>query len=158
AQHPGVESVFNPLGSLRTDFKVVIDDAAAALLGIARVEIDRAVRLAFAGLDVGRFRDPGGNEFNVQLALPRGERATLETWPKVLVPSASGAYVPIDQVARLEFVSVPPIIERFNRERASLVRAEVRRGYNVGKATDAISEELAKLSWPSGVRWTLAGE
>lgn len=158
ARHPGMESINNPLGSQRTDFKVVIDDAAAALLGIARVEVDRAVRLAFAGLDVGLFRDPSGEEFDVQLALPRGEYASLETWSKVLVPSASGAYVPINRVARLEFVSVPPIIERFNRERAVLIRAEVRSGYNVGKVTDVIGEELARLPWPPGVRWALAGE
>ncbi len=158
ARHPGVESVINPLGSRRMDFKVVVDDSAAALLGTARVEIDRAVRLAFAGLNVGRMRDAGGKEFNVQLALARGDHATLEAWSKVLVPSASGAYVPIDRVARLDFISGPPIIERFNRERAALVRAEVRTGYNVGKVTDAIRDELAKLAWPPGVRWALSGE
>ncbi len=158
SQHPGIESVNNPLASLRTDFKVVIDEPAAALLGIARVEVDRAVRLAFAGLNVSRFRDPDGEEFNVQLALPRGEHANLDTWRSVLVASASGAYVPIDQVARLEFVSVPPVIERYNRERVGLVRADVRNGFNVGKVTTAVREDLARLTWPPELRWVMAGE
>jgi multidrug efflux pump subunit AcrB len=146
------------MGSRRTDFKVVVDESAAALLGVARLEIDRAVRLAFAGLDVGRFRDPSGEEFNVQLALPRAEQASLENWAKVLVPSVSGAYVPIGRVARLELVSAPATIERYNRERSGLVRAEVKRGYNVGKVTEAIRAEIAKLAWPPDVHWTLAGE
>lgn len=157
-RHPGVESVQNPLGSLRTDFKVVVDEPAAALLGITRLEIDRAVRFAFAGLNVSRFRDPEGKEFNLQLALPRGEQATLENWRTLRVSTAAGAYVPIGQVARLEFISVPPLLERFNRERAGIVRAEVRSGFNVGKVAAAVEADLAALAWPAGLHWTMAGE
>ena len=145
---PGTEGVANPLSALRMDFKVVVNEDAAALLGVTRLNIDRTVRLAFAGLNVARFRDTNGEEFNVQLSLPRGERATLENWEKIAVPSATGTYVPINQVARLEFSSVPPTIERFNRERSSLVRSQVRTGYNVGKVTAAVGEEIAKLNWP----------
>ena len=156
--HPGTESIANPLAALRMDFKVVVNEEAAALLGVTRLNIDRTVRLAFAGLNIARFRDTNGEEFNLQISLPRGERATLENWQKISVPAASGAYVPIDQIARLEFSSVPPIIERFNRERSGLVRSQVRTGYNTGKVTAAVGEELAKLDWPPGVRWAFAGE
>ncbi len=157
-RQPGIESVNNPLGARGMDFKVVVDEDAAALLGVNRLELDRSVRLAFAGLNVARFRDENGEEFNLQLALPRGERATLENWRKLLVPSVTGAYIPVDQVARIEFTSVPPIIERYNRERAGIVRAEVRSGYNVGKVTEAAAAELARLTWPADVRWSLAGD
>jgi multidrug efflux pump subunit AcrB len=157
-RHPGTEGIANPLAALRMDFKVVVNEEAAALLGVTRLNIDRTVRLAFAGLNVARFRDTNGEEFNLQISLPRGERATLENWQKISVPAASGAYVPIDQVARLEFSSVPPTIERFNRERSGLVRSQVRAGYNVGKVTAAIGEDLAKLDWPPGVRWAFSGE
>lgn len=156
--HPGTESIANPLAALRMDFKVVVNEEAAALLGVTRLNIDRTVRLAFAGLNIARFRDTNGEEFNLQISLPRGERATLENWQKISVPAASGAYVPIDQIARLEFSSVPPIIERFNRERSGLVRSQVRTGYNTGKVTAAVGEELAKLDWPPGLRWAFAGE
>jgi multidrug efflux pump subunit AcrB len=154
----GAENVTNPLSALRMDFKVVVNDQAAALLGVTHLDIDRSVRLAFAGLDITRYRDSNGDEFNLQLALSRGERATLDNWRKVLVPSASGAYVPIDQVARLEFVSVPPMIERFNRERSALVTSLVRSGYNVGKVTDAVAEKLKTLTWPPNLQWSFSGE
>jgi multidrug efflux pump subunit AcrB len=157
-RHPGAEGIANPMAARRMDFKVVVNEEAAALLGVLRLDIDRTVRLAFAGLNIARFRDTNGEEFNLQLSLPRGESATLENWQKIAVPSASGAYIPIDQVARLEFSSVPPIIERFNRERSGLVRSQVRAGYNVGKVTAAVGEEIAKLTWPAGVRWAFAGE
>ncbi len=156
--HPGTENVANPMSALRMDFKVVVNEEAAALLGVTRLNIDRTVRLAFAGLNVTRFRDTNGEEFNLQISLPRGDRATLENWRTITVPAATGAYVPIDQVARLEFASVLPDIERFNRERSTLIRSQVRAGYNVGKVTAAIADELQKLSWPAGLRWKLSGE
>jgi multidrug efflux pump subunit AcrB len=157
-RHPGTDSVANPLSTLRMDFKVVVNEDAAALLGVSRLDIDLTVRLAFAGINVARFRDTNGEEFNLQLALPRGEHATLENWKKILVPSSSGAYVPIEQLAHLEFSSVPPIIERFNRERSGVIRSQVRTGYNVGKVTDAVGEEIARLPWPPGLRWAFGGE
>jgi len=156
--HPGTEGVANPLAGVRTDFKVVVQDEAAAALGVHRFEIDRAVRLAFSGLNVARFRDTNGEEYNLQLALPRGDRATLENWRLIRVPTPGGAYVPIEQVARLELVSVPPIVERFNRERASLVRSQVRNGFNVARVTTEVGEEIAALPWPAGLRWEFAGE
>ena len=66
--------------------------------------------------------------------------------------------MPIDQITRLEFSSVPPIIERFNRERSDLVKSQVRAGYHVGKVTAAVGEEIAKLNWPAGLRWAFTGE
>jgi multidrug efflux pump subunit AcrB len=80
-------------------------------------------------------------------------RATLENWRKILVPSVTGNYVPIDQMARLEFISVPPIIERFNRERSSIVTSWVRAGLNVGKVTAAVAGDIA----PSNGRPGFAG-
>jgi multidrug efflux pump subunit AcrB len=157
-RHPGTEGVANPLSGVRTDFKVVVNEEAAAALGVSRFEIDRTVRLAFAGLNVARFRDPAGEEYNLQLALPRGEQATLENWRRIRVATATGAHVPVGQVARLEFISVPPVIEHFNRERAGLVRSQVRNGYNVAQVTAEVGAELARLPWPPGMRWKFAGE
>lgn len=79
----GTQSVNNPVRVRRTDLRVAVDKPAAALLGVSEAEIDRAVRLAFAGLDVSRFREEDGDEYPIQLALPRGERATLENWERI---------------------------------------------------------------------------
>jgi multidrug efflux pump subunit AcrB len=78
----GTQAVSNPVRTRRTDLRVVINKPVAASLGVSELEIDRAVRLAFAGLEVGRFRESNGDERVIQLALPRGERATLKTGPR----------------------------------------------------------------------------
>jgi multidrug efflux pump subunit AcrB len=155
----GTHSVNNPLRVRRTDLRVQVNHAMASMLGINEAEIDRAVRLAFAGLDVSRFRESDGDEYAIQIALPRGERATLENWPKIQVQSAAtGAWVPIAQVAELKFESAPPLIQRFNRERSISVAAHAREGFNVDKLTRAVDAEMRKLEWPAGVRWEFGGE
>lgn len=155
----GTESVNNPVRMRRTDLRVEINRPVAAMLGVGELEIDRAVRLAFAGLDVGRFREPSGEERVMQLALPRGDRATLENWPKIKVRSATtGAFVPIAQVAQLKFESAPPVIQRFNRERSSTVTAFVRDGANVNALTQLTAAGLKAMVWPPGTRWEFGGE
>ena len=156
---PGTHSIDNPLRIRRTDLRVVINKPVAAMLGVAEFEIDRAVRLAFDGLDLTNFRESDGDEYAIQLAFPRGERATLENWPKIQVRSAvSGAYLPIAQVAELKFESAPPVIQRFNRQRSVAVTAFASNGYNVGRLTQAAAAELEKIDWPEGIHWAFGGE
>ncbi len=155
----GTHSVNNPLRVRRTDLRVVINHPVASMLGVSEAEIDRTVRLAFAGIDASRFRQSNGDQYSIQVALPRGERATLDNWQKIQVQSsATGAFVPISQVAELKFESAPPVIQRFNRERSVSIAAFVRDGFNVGKLTSATEAELKKITWPAGVRWEFGGE
>jgi multidrug efflux pump subunit AcrB len=155
----GTRSVDNKLRVRRTDLRVVINKPMAAMLGVLETEIDRAVRLAFAGIEVGKFRESDGDQYAIQVALPRGERATLANWPKIQVQSATtGAYVPIAQVAELAFESAPPVIQRYNRERSATVAAFVADGFNVDRLTRATEAELNKIAWPPGVRWNFGGE
>jgi multidrug efflux pump subunit AcrB len=155
----GTRSVNNKLRVRRTDLRVVVDKPNAAMLGVTEAEIDRAVRLAFAGIEVGKFRESDGDQYAIQVALPRGERATLDNWPKIQVQSAAtGAYLPIAQVAELAFESAPPVIQRYNRERSATVTAFVGDGHNVDRLTRATAAELNKIAWPAGVRWNFGGE
>lgn len=157
-QVQGTENIDNPLRTSRTDLRLRVNNAAAALAGVSEVEIDRAVRLAFAGLNVARFRQSNGDEYNLQLVLPRGDRASLDNWHHIQVPSASGAYVPIDQVATLEFESAPPVIQRFRRERSVTIKAWVKSGYNTDRLTAEVVQRLGGLELPTGYRWELGGQ
>ena len=155
---PGTDNVNNPVRTLRTDLKVQIDRPMAAQLGVPDAEIDRAVRLALAGLNVARYRDTNGDEFNIQLALPRGEHADLTQWQKISVQTGSGAFVPLAQVATLEFDAAPAVILRRSRERCVTVTTYVREGVNVDKTTQLVSAALDRMKWPTGYRHEFGGE
>jgi multidrug efflux pump subunit AcrB len=154
----GTESVDNPLRVPRTDLRVRLDRAKAGLLGISEAEVDRATRLAFAGLEAGRVRDRDGDEYGVVLSLGRGDRATLTNWSKVWVPGVGGRQVPLREVATLEMESAPPLIQRYNRERAVTLTSYVVAGENTDRVTRAVVDKLEGMTWPKGYRYGLGGE
>jgi Cu/Ag efflux pump CusA len=52
----GTIYVNNELTTLKTDIKVNVNKEKAGILGVPVNEIDRTVRLAITGLDIGKFR------------------------------------------------------------------------------------------------------
>lgn len=155
---PGTDNIDNPLRMLRTDLRVNLDRGAAAVLGVAEAAVDQMTRLAFAGLEAGSFRESDGDEYAITLRLPRGERATLAHWLPLVVPSSSGRYVPMSQLATLEFESAPPLIQRYNRERTVTVTSYVKTGYLTDRVTKAVDAQLAQEPWPTGYRYEFGGE
>jgi multidrug efflux pump subunit AcrB len=155
---PGTDNVDNPLKTLRTDLRVRLDKAKAALLGVSELDVDQLTRLAFAGFDVTKFRESDGDEYNITLSLSRGDRATMTNWSRLSVPTASGAWVPMSQVARLELESAPPLVQRYNRERTITLTSHVRTGDNTDRLTRAVEQRLRALAWPPGYRFQFGGE
>lgn len=155
---PGTDQVDNPLRVRKTDLRLEIDRDAAALLGVPLVEIDRMTRLSVAGLVVSRFREADGDEHDIRLTVPHGERQDLSGFQALQVGTLGGAYVPVRQVAELKFESTPVRIDRHNRQRAVTVTAEVLRGYNTDRLTRQVKEVLEARGLPAGFRYELAGE
>jgi multidrug efflux pump subunit AcrB len=154
----GTESVDNPMRVPRTDLRVRLDRAKAGLMGVSEAEVDRATRLAFAGLEAGRVRDADGDEYGIVLSLGRGDRATLTNWAKAWVPGAGGRQVPLREVATLEMESAPPLIQRYNRERSVTLTSFVVAGENTDRVTRTVVDKVEAMKWPKGYRYGLGGE
>jgi multidrug efflux pump subunit AcrB len=155
---PGTRDVQNPLRVSRTNLKLAVDSQKASLLGVPTVEFDRAVRLSVAGLPVGTYKDPSGEQYDIIVRTPIGARADLNTLGEVRVPSLSGATLPIAQLATLQFEKAPTVIQRYNRERAITIDSEVERGFNTARVTADVVKRLDAMSWPRGYHYVLGGE
>ncbi len=158
ASVPGTRSVNNAVRVSRTDLKLDIDRAKAGLLGVSTAEIDRTVRLGIAGLSAARLRDNDGQEYDVTVRLPRGDRQTVDALDKTYVPSVSGALVPLRQIASLKFESSPPLITHADGDRSILVTSQVSTGYNTDKITREILAKLESWKLPEGYRLKPEGE
>src|SRR6201994_3584040 len=97
----GTMYVNNELITLKTDIKVTVNKEKAGILGVPVNEIDRTVRLAVTGLDIGKFRKDNekGDDYNINVCLPRGQRQTIDALDKVYVNSFTGASIPLSQLA-----------------------------------------------------------
>jgi len=155
---PGTRSVKNSLRVARTDLKLEVDRDKAGLLGVPTVEVDRTVRLGIAGLAAGRLRDADGQEYDVNVQLPRGERQTIGALDKMYVNSMGGAVVPLAQVASLRFESSPPLISHYDGGRVARVTSDVITGYNTDRVTKEILRKMAAWKLPDGYSYTPEGE
>ncbi len=155
---PGTRDVDNPLRTPRTNLRLNVDTQKASLLGVPTVEFDRAVRLSVSGVPVGTYKDDTGEQYDIVLRSPVGQRADLDAIGQVRVPSLSGASLPVSQLATLQFEKAPTLIQRFNRERAITVDSEVIAGYNTAKLTAEVVRQLDSLTWPRGYRYALGGD
>jgi multidrug efflux pump subunit AcrB len=155
---PGARDVQNPLRVSRTNLKLAVDTQKAGMLGVPTVELDRAVRLTVAGLPVGTYKDDDGEQYDIVVRPPVGARADFDTLAQVRVPSLRGETLPLSQLATLEFERAPTQIQRYNRERAVTIDAEVVAGFNTAAVTDAVVEQLDAMQWPRGYHYVLGGE
>jgi multidrug efflux pump subunit AcrB len=155
---PGTRDVLNPLKVSRTNLRFAVDAQKASSLGVPTVEFDRAVRLSVAGIPAGTYKDVSGEQYSIVVRTPVGIRADLDALSEVRVPTLSGGTLPISQVAVLEFEKAPTQIQRYNRERAVTIDAEVQRDFNTAKVTAEVVERLDQMEWPRGYRYMLGGE
>ena len=158
AATPGTRDVENPLKVARTNLKLAVDSQKAAMSGVPTVEFERAVRLSVAGVPTGTFKDSTGEQYDIVVRTPTGERTGLEALDEIRVPSLSGATLPVSQLAALEFEKAPTQIERYNRERTVSIDSEVLGNYNTAKVTAEVVKRLHAMTWPRGYRFELGGE
>ncbi|MCC7197942.1 MAG: efflux RND transporter permease subunit [Gammaproteobacteria bacterium] len=158
ASTEGTRSVDNPVRLQRTQLALNVDTEKAALLGVPSVEADRTVRMAVAGLSVGRYREPDGDEYDITMRLPIQGHPTLDVLDHVQVSSLSGQQVPLRQIANPAFETAPSVIRRHARQRAVSVRAWTDSGYNTDRLTREIVERVEKVEWPAGYRFEVAGD
>jgi multidrug efflux pump subunit AcrB len=141
-----------------TDIKVTINTEKAGMFGIPAIEIDRTIRLALAGINVGKYRTAEGKEYSINVRLSDENSNNLEKLDRIYVSSLSGAQVPLSQLAGVEFSDSPTLIQHYNVERSITVSSSVESGYNTDRVTKQILERIEKLRLPEGFKLIPAGE
>lgn len=155
---PGTMYVNNDLTTLKTDIKVKVNKAKAGLLGVATSEIDKTIRMAVTGLNIGTFREDNGDEYNINITLPHENKQTFDVFKKVYVGSYTGVLVPLNQLADIQFQTSPTTINHYDKDRYAVLTAFVKSGYNTSKLTDGILKELDQMQFPKGAYYVAAGD
>lgn len=156
----GTMYVDNPIAVIKTDLAVRINKEKAAVLGIPMAEIDRMVRMAIAGLQVGSFTArEDGETYNILVSLPQhGTFADLEVLKNLYIHSFTGAAVPLNQVAALDFKPSPNKINHYNKTRYAMVSAFVKTGFFAENINSQLKEQLAAMALPRGYSYMIGGE
>jgi multidrug efflux pump subunit AcrB len=155
----GTIYVNNPLSNQQTDLHVRINKEKAGQLGVAISDIDRAIRLGVAGLNVGKFTPgEGEDEININVTLPKKKFADMNVFNTLQVNSINGQAIPLRQLAVVEFETSPNLIRHYDKNRFATVTSFVKSGYLYENVTNDVIKKLDAFPFPKGYYYVAAGE
>lgn len=160
AEHPGTIYIDNPLKVLPTDLRVKIDKEKAGLMAVSVAEIDRAVRMGIAGLNIGKYRMADQkDEININVSIPNDKSvASYDVFDKIFVNNALGTAIPLKQFIEVNLETSPNQIRHLDNNRFIAVSSYLKSGFNTNQVNKELIEKLDQFKFPKGFSYTVAGE
>lgn len=154
----GTIYVTNPVSTLKSDIRVKINKEKAQMLGVPTVNIDRTVRMAIAGLNIGQYSDENGNDYDLLVTRTKAGRPTLDDLNNLYVNTYSGAAIPLSQIATMNLETSPVTINHNEKRRVVSVKANVQKGFLVDRVINDVVAQMDKMQMPSGYSYEMGGE
>ncbi len=154
----GTIYVTNPVSTLKSDIRVKINKEKAQMLGVPTVNIDRTVRMAIAGLNIGQYSDENGNDYDLLITRTKAGRPTLDDLNNLYVNTSSGAAIPLSQIATMKLETSPVTINHNEKRRVVSVKANVQKGFLVDRVINDVIAQMDKMHMPSGYSYEMGGE
>ena len=154
----GTIYVNNVMSAQNVDLRVNINKDKAGMLGIPTVDVDRTIRMGISGVNLGIYKEKDGEDMNLNVSLPRGERPSMEVFSKMFVANPMGNLVPLSQLATVGFETSPNRINHYDKDRYSTISAFVQTGFLTPNVTKEVAENIAKIKLPKGYEIKMAGE
>lgn len=156
---PGTMYVNNPVSLLKSDISIAVNKEKAEQLGVPAINIDQTARLAVTGLNMGTYYN-NDNKYGYTVLLTREKegRPTLDAFRNLYVNSEQGNALPLSQLADLQLVASPAIINHQEKKRVVSVQANVQKGFLVSRVIDDVVRQMDHLRLPDGYSYEMGGE
>jgi HAE1 family hydrophobic/amphiphilic exporter-1 len=161
AQVPGAVDVGLSTRGQRPEVEVSVDRALAGSLGITVGQAAQALRVAFAGLDVGDWVDEEGETRNVYVRLSPKSRTSLSdltSLPLFVNAEGTSVAVPLGQIARITTGPGPARIDHLDRERVVTVEANTEDRSLSEVQSDINARVASNIRMPNGYSLRQGGE
>jgi multidrug efflux pump len=142
--------------------RLEVDQAKARALGVSSQSIAQAARTLLSGSVVGQYRD-GDQLIDIVLRQPLVERDALSDLGQAYVPTVSGRFIPLLQIATPVLAWEPGVMWREGRQFAITVQADIAEGLQGATVTAQLLPDLKKTetTWQgqglNGYRIEVAG-
>ena len=158
AAAPGAINVDNPIRSNSTDLYLDINKEKAMMLGVPVIAIDQAVRSYVSGADIGTFRTTEGEDYQIVMRYNYRDKFRLEYFEQIKVKAASGAFIPLLQVADLSFEQAPSRITHLEMDRTATILADLAQGYTLDEVIAGVEKGMQDIAWEKGYSYTYKGD
>jgi multidrug efflux pump subunit AcrB len=131
--------------------RVEVDQDRARALGISSQSLSQTINAVLSGTTVTQLRDDI-YLIDIVARATAGERAKLETLRSLMISTANGRAVPLEQVAKLSYGLEPPLIWRRHRLATVTVQADTAPGVEAATIVKALASDMAafKSKLPPG--------
>ena len=149
-QVPGAVDVGLSEQDPKDELQIEMNRGLANSMGIAAGDAAMALRVAFAGVEVGDWVDPTGEARDVAVRLHPADRVKPENIERLPISVAGGnQMVPLDQIARVSMGKGPASIRHKNGMRTIAVTANVE-GRAAGEVLADARKIASNMDYPPG--------
>ena len=142
-QNPNTRGVNDNWNESIKAVRLEVDQAKARALGVSSQSIAQASRTLLSGSAVGQYRD-GDKLIEIVLRQPLAERDALSDLGQAYVPTASGRFIPLLQVATPVLAWEPGVMWREGRQFAITVQSDIAEGLQGATVTAQLLPDLKK--------------
>jgi HAE1 family hydrophobic/amphiphilic exporter-1 len=157
AKVPGAVDVGLSEQEPKDELKIDLNRGLANSLGISVGDAAQALRVAFAGVEVGDWVDPTGESRDVAVRLHPDDRVNATNIERLpITVSGTNMMVPLDQIATVTMGKGPAQIQHSDGKRMIAVSANAQ-GRSPGEVTSDAMEIARKIDFPEGYGLELGG-
>lgn len=149
SQTPGLSGVNISMDMTKPEYRIYIDRARAAALGIPVSKIASVLRGLIGGSVATEYRE-GSEYYDIRVMVPEPQIRNKEDLENLIIDSRNGSPLFIRDVAEVRRAVGPVEINRENQIKQVLVRADAA-GISSGEATRRAMEAVSKLPQQPGV-------
>lgn len=136
---------------------VDIKRQAVARFGINVSDVQKMIEAAIGGKTVSRLYD-GERRFDIVVRYTPEYRASMEAVSNMMVPSPTGARIPMSELASIRLLDGPTIIQREDGKRQISVRTNIRGRDQGSFVEEAQAKVNVAVSLPKGYSITWGGQ
>ena len=156
-QVPGAVDVGLSQQDPQNELQIELDRGLANSLGISVTDAANALRVAFAGIEVGDWVDPTGESRDVAIRLAPEDRMSVSNIERLpITVSGMNTVVPLAQIAKVSMGKAPSKIEHSDGKRTIGVSANAQ-GRSSGEVTADALKIAKSINFPEGYGIELDG-
>ncbi|KQW94026.1 acriflavin resistance protein [Massilia sp. Root418] len=156
-QVPGAVDVGLSEQDPKDELQIELNRSLANSMGISAGDAAQALRVAFAGIEVGDWVDPTGETRDVAVRLHPEDRVSLDNIERLPIGvSNTNMMVPLDQIARITMGKGPSTIRHKDGKRSISVSANVE-GRSHGEVISDAMKLAKSLDYPPGFGLDVGG-
>jgi HAE1 family hydrophobic/amphiphilic exporter-1/multidrug efflux pump len=145
---PELTSLFTGFRAGVPQIKLDVDRDKARTLGIPIDQLFQSLQIFLGGLQINDF-NLFGRTYKVTAQAEPAFRVSPENIHNIYMQASDGSMVPMSTLTRIESMTGPDLLQRYNLSRCAEITGSPAAGYSSGQALDAM-EAVASEVLPSG--------